>query len=149
MIGVFVQFNEASRQRNANPVGWVICENGCWEWVGAHAGTGYGYVRVNGAMRGAHRAVYERFRGPIPDGKELDHLCRNVDCVNPDHLEVVTGRENTMRSLSPSAANARKTTCSNGHAFTPENTRRWGGHRYCIACHRDIDHRRWLKRKHR
>jgi len=74
--------------------------------------------------------------GPIPDGKQLDHLCRNHACVNPSHLEVVSGRENVVRGIGPTAKNAKKTHCVNGHALTPENLYRHSpaGGRKCKAC---------------
>ncbi|WP_187280760.1 HNH endonuclease signature motif containing protein [Microbispora sp. CSR-4] len=72
----------------------------------------------------AHRAAYELYFGPIPDGLQLDHLCRVRHCVNPAHLEPVTGQENTLRSPYTMASKwASRTHCGNGHEFTPENTR--------------------------
>lgn len=71
----------------------------------------------------AHRFAWEAAHGPVPDGMELDHVCRNTLCVNPDHLRVVTHRENSVdHSLSPFAINAKKRRCKFGHPFTPENT---------------------------
>ena len=70
--------------------------NGCWLWTGALL-DGYGIVKVGGGVRRAHRVVFEFERGPIPDGLELDHLCRVRRCVNPDHLEPVTKAENIRR----------------------------------------------------
>lgn len=72
---------------------------GCWEWLASKNERGYGRVRdaERGEMK-AHRAVYELLMGDIPEGMELDHLCRNPSCVNPDHLEPVTHRENMVRS---------------------------------------------------
>lgn len=72
----------------------------CWEWIGKHI-RGYGQINVHEAGRAvrkiAARVSYETFIGPIPDGMELDHLCRNVSCIHPNHLEPVTGTENLAR----------------------------------------------------
>jgi len=59
----------------------------------------YTTVRIAGQRVYAHRAFYERYRGPIPDGLHLDHLCRNPPCVNPDHLEPVSNAENLRRGI--------------------------------------------------
>lgn len=68
--------------------------DGCWEWTGAKTRGGYGHLKVKGKNLRAHRVVYEWLVGPIPPGTELDHLCYNVGCVRPDHLQPVTHREN-------------------------------------------------------
>lgn len=138
MIGVFVQMNEDSPKAKSNPIGYVIQENGCWEWVGAHKQAGYGQW---GRTDCAHRVMYEKVRGPIPKWLHLDHLCRNKGCVNPDHLEAVTQRENTLRGESPAAQRARATHCKNGHPYDGTNTynrpdRPIGRGRYCRACRR-------------
>lgn len=73
-----------------------FAENGCWRWLGAHV-DGYGTIRHDHRNRVAHRVAYEALVGVIPDGLQLDHLCRTRDCVNPDHLEPVTASENTTR----------------------------------------------------
>lgn len=112
-------------------------DTGCWLWQGAAGPNGYGGVRVNGRQLSAHRRSYELLVGPIPDGLELDHLCRTRTCVNPDHLEPVTHQENVLRGDAPSAHNARKTHCKKGHAFDEANTRwRTGAKagRVCRAC---------------
>ena len=133
MMGVFVQVNVTSRQAKSNPIGYVIQENGCWEWVGYIDRHGYGVLD----QRRAHRVVYERAKGPIPEGLQTDHLCRNRKCVNPDHLELVTSRENTLRGNSFVARQARQTHCIRGHEFTMENTLRTScGKRQCRACSR-------------
>jgi len=72
--------------------------SGCWLWTGGIAWDGYGNFKVPGHQRQAHRIAYELWRGPIPDGLQLDHLCSVRSCVNPAHLEAVTGRTNVLRS---------------------------------------------------
>jgi hypothetical protein len=70
---------------------------GCILWTGHLNWNGYGRVTYKGRLAGAHRVAYEIFKGPIPDGLQLDHLCRVRNCVNPEHLEPVTPSENTLR----------------------------------------------------
>lgn len=70
----------------------------CWHWTGGLNNCGYGQVGFNGRTTPAHRAVYELLVGPIPKGLQLDHLCHVRICVNPDHLEPVTKRENMLRA---------------------------------------------------
>lgn len=75
-------------------------ETGCWNWTRTIGSNGYGQIGVGGARKKyAHVASYEELVGPIPDGLQLDHLCRNRRCINPAHLEPVTPRENTRRGL--------------------------------------------------
>ncbi len=104
----------------------------CWIWTGALSKNGYG----NYWNRGAHRVVYELLVGDIPKGMQLDHLCRNRDCVNPSHLEPVTAKENILRGLGLAAVNSRKVECKRGHLFDSENTYLWKGHRICRECNR-------------
>lgn len=113
--------------------------SGCWLWGGTYGYFGYGVFKYSGQKsRPAHRVVYEILRGEIQPGLHLDHLCRNHACVNPDHLEPVTSRVNTLRGVGPSAVNAKKTHCKNGHEFTPENTMfvDGGRARACRKCNR-------------
>jgi hypothetical protein len=98
-------------------------------------GNRYGRVRINGRRLQVHALIYEANREPFPAGLELDHLCRTPACVNPDHLEPVTHAENVRRGSGPTAVNAAKTHCKNGHELqgknlyvTPEGTRR------CYRC---------------
>lgn len=94
-----------------------IDSNGCWNWNRFVDHNGYGSFRIKGNTRTAHRVIWELLRGKVPEGLVLDHLCRNRKCVNPEHLEVVTQRENCMRGLIGG-----KTHCKNGHLFDEENT---------------------------
>lgn len=113
-------------------------DSGCWLWTGA-TGRGYGLFQLKGKLVIAHRFAYQRLRGAVPEELQLDHLCRNRACCNPDHLEPVTCRENLLRSpITQAGKNARKTHCDNGHEFTKENTYRWKGHRQCRECNRAI-----------
>lgn len=121
----------------------------CWDWLANTSTNGYGQFWCDGRLVAAHRWAYERFMGPVPDGLELDHLCRNPACVNPDHLEPVSHRENSLRGTNPTAQNARKTHCKRGHEFTPENTRVYiDAHsgreaRECRQCTRERKARRY------
>lgn len=87
----------------------------CWEWRGSVSSSGYGVIGSRSRRKYAHRLLWEAYRGPIPPGLELDHLCRNPLCVNPAHLEPVTHHENLLRGESPAAQNARKVFCNRGH----------------------------------
>lgn len=110
---------------------------GCWLWVGTLNQRGYARVgRGNQTRRGAYRLAYELFKGPIPNGAEIDHLCRVRCCVNPDHLEAVSHQVNSQRATN---AQALKQACLRGHLFNTENTyivvRKDGQRcRYCRAC---------------
>lgn len=117
----------------------------CWIWTAGKTVGGYGVFSFGKNKQDmAHRWSYKKFVGPIPDGLFIDHLCRNRACVRPSHLEPVTNRENILRGTGFSARHAAKTQCSNGHEFTPENTKimRRNGvfrRRICRICHR----KRW------
>lgn len=98
----------------------VIPETGCWELgLAVEATNGYSQLTIGNKIYKGHRVSYEAFVGPIPEGLELDHLCRNRACVNPEHLEPVTAKVNTNRSPF---CRARITHCPRGHEYSPENT---------------------------
>lgn len=129
----------------------VIHPAGCWWWTGAPDHLGYGRIGKGRRGRGmlpAHRAVYLLLVGPIPQGKELDHLCRNPPCCNPDHLQPVTRREHVHRSYSISAAHGKRDTCLKGH---PKDgwtlTKKSGWIRYCKACARAKSSARYHARR--
>jgi hypothetical protein len=109
----------------------VDVTDGCWNWTGGINLAGYGRFTPVGSMhKYAHRWLYETVVEPVPAGLQLDHLCFNRRCVNPDHLEPVTAQENMRRN-----AWTRRTSCVHGHEFTPENTYiRRSGSRQCRAC---------------
>lgn len=109
----------------------------CWLWTACLTQSGYGHAWVSGRIVYAHRVAYELVRGPIPSGMQLDHLCRNRACVNPDHLEPVTNHDNILRGFSPTAKKARQTHCIHGHPFTGDNLKiRSEGWRSCRTCMR-------------
>lgn len=127
---------------------WVKVDktSDCWVWTGAVNSRGYGSFGLQGSMRQAHRVAYELLVGPIPAGLVLDHLCRNRLCVRPEHLEVVTNRENVLRGVGACATNARKTRCVKGHPLVGENLSiEKGGGRRCVTCRREKA-RRWYNR---
>ncbi len=95
----------------------------CWVWRGAH--NRKGYAVYSGSL--AHRAAYRLANGDVPDGCEIDHLCRNRGCVNPGHLEAVTHRVNIDRAKRPG--------CRNGHVYEPDSYYvRPNGSKTCKAC---------------
>ncbi len=126
---------------------------GCWLWMAHCTDTGYGQFRRDSIkMVRAHRYAWELLVGPIAEGMVLDHLCRVKICVNPQHMEEVTERENILRGYGTPANNARKTHCNKGHAFDGPNTRFYtcnSGYqgRVCRACKRETNQKLRQRRK--
>src|SRR5690606_17884045 len=120
----------------------------CWLWTGGIQPAGYGTwprsaARRFGVSSLAHRALYQLTVGEIPDGLQLDHLCRVRRCVNPAHLEPVTNRENALRSpLTFTSQNIAKTHCAQGHPYDEANTYTRDGRRDCRTCNRAAQARR-------
>ena len=129
---------------------WIPEPNtGCWLWMKHLTPSGYGVFSVASSTNtGAHRAAWEFYRGPIPEGLVIDHICRVRSCVNPDHLRVVTRRINTLEnSLSITALFAKKTHCKNGHPlidghFSGGNHTGLRHLNQCKRCIRERDDRR-------
>lgn len=120
----------------------------CWLWTAATNGVGYGMCCLPLSKMLAHRRAYELCVGPIPEGLVLDHLCRNPGCVNPEHLQPVTQKENSLRGISPMAQNASKLYCRRGHKFSGSNLRidPKSGSRKCKAC--DAENARRYRKAH-
>ena len=126
----------------------MIPFSGCWIYMGALNQAGYGWIGAGSREVGvdrAHRVTYKHFKGKIPEGKEIDHLCRVRSCCNPEHLEAVTRQVNANRGecgKKTGEKNTAKTHCKHGHEFTTSNTytyksKKGSIHRHCITCMND------------
>lgn len=122
-------------------------DNECWEWQAAIDNTtGYGKALLSkNKVTTAHRISYAIYKGNIPKGLVVDHLCRNRKCVNPNHLEAVTHKVNTNRGISR-FINLNKTHCPQGHEYNDKNTyiekSPKGDRRHCRICNLFYTHRR-------
>lgn len=119
----------------------IVKTSTCWLWLAGTNGKGYGSFSVRGKKYSAHRWFYEFIKGPVNSNLDLDHLCRNRNCVNPNHLEPVTRQVNSIRGVGPALSAARqltKTHCPRGHEYNKENTyfRQNKPGRRCNICHR-------------
>jgi hypothetical protein len=112
--------------------------DGCWLWTAGRTRGGYPtFAPRHGESRLVHRLAYELLVGPIPEGLTLDHLCKRPLCVNPEHLEPVTQRENLMRSRQDTYVAHRNGTCTKGHPESELYRRKSNGQvAYCRACAR-------------
>ena len=133
---------------------YVDASGDCWEWTGtvtkgAGSTAGYGVIgrgaRGSGNMQ-AHCAVWSLLVGPIPDGMQYDHLCRNHGCVNPAHGEIVTAEENKRRGFSPAVLYSKRETCEFGHSLDGLTGGRGGREivRYCKTCARERANARYV-----
>lgn len=106
-------------------------DGGCWLWTRSKSPDGYGWASYRNRTHQAHRLVYTFVYGSVPDGMHLDHLCRVRHCVNPDHLEPVTPRENLLRG---DTATAWRKCQRCGSEYTQLKTQR-----RCIPCRNEYD----------
>ena len=93
----------------------------CWISDRVKQPNGYTKIGVGGSTLLTHRVAYEAFIGPIPDGLQIDHRCKQKACCNPDHLEPVTCRENLLRGDTLTAAQVAATHCKRGHPYDEAN----------------------------
>ena len=158
--------NKLKPIKNLSPVerfkSFIIKTGNCWEWTGTIQPNGYGQFTNNNKKIMAHRFAYELWVETIPEGLVIDHICKNHSCVNPDHLEAVTQKENCLRGDGGKHGNhikgknhpeSQKTHCPQGHEYTGNNLYiDPKGHRYCISCRKNHDKRRYKlegDRKHK
>ena len=124
---------------------WVEEDRGystpCWIWQGQKR-QGYAYRRKGSAAEGVHRAMFEERYGPVPSGMVVDHLCRQRECINVDHMEAVSIGENVLRGMHPKMVAYREGTCTKGHPRTPENSYvSAAGRQICRICRNEYKRR--------
>ena len=124
----------------------------CWVFLGCKDSSGYGNIGNNGKTISAHRASYELYRGQIPKDKQIDHICGNRLCINPQHLDLVTAKENVRRGRQKFTCvphpKPLRTHCMKGHPYSGANlfidTNK---QRRCMICKRAIDRKAQNKRR--
>ncbi len=126
-------------EKSISPKFLINGETGCWEWIGYIDRGGYARLNINYVSENAHRVLYTLIKGNIPSGLTIDHLCKIRHCINPEHLEPVTLRENIRRGTPH---NRIKTYCVHGHKFTFKNTytNKLTGKRTCRTCQREYQY---------
>lgn len=133
---MLLRMNEVQLRNFIDKIEVDILE-GCWDWTACKLDGSHGGFRLNGKIEYAHRVSYMYWKTTIPENMQIDHLCRNRSCVNPQHLETVAPKENILRGIGIAAINAKKTHCIHGHELIPKNTYiRKNGNRQCILCHK-------------
>lgn len=121
-------------------------QRGCWLWCGSTQPNGYGAFSYRGRKRLAHRVSYELHHGAIPDGHDVHHTCSTRRCVNPDHLQALTHRENLLTDDTLAARHAARTHCPHGHPYDDANTYTYRGQRQCKECRRRRNRERSARR---
>lgn len=127
----------------------IDAETGCWEWVGSLNDDGYAQFALSHTFtKRVARFLYEEEYGPLDPSIHLDHLCRNRPCVNPAHLDPVTPRVNILRGVGPTAINARREYCTNGHDLSDPDVLyvRPNGWRQCRVC-QSANARRYVEKQ--
>ena len=112
-------------------------EDGCIVFDGPKSGGGYGYAAINGKVVRVHRALWEEVNGNIPEGMTVDHMCYQKDCINIEHLRLLSHSDNTKMSRA-NIERKSKTHCRKGHPYSGKNLyidKR--GSRHCTACTRE------------
>ena len=124
---------------------FLVTKSDCHEWNGHVTKNGYGLTYCNKKTCYVHRLVYEYYFGSIPTGFQIDHLCKNRKCMNPNHLEAVTQKENILRSDGITAIQSRQTHCVHGHPLSGDNLYvSPKKHRSCKTCRRNHRHNYWM-----
>lgn len=113
---------------------YIVAPNGCWVWQRARHCNGYGSIGYQGKTHLVHRLMYQLRVGPVAPEIDVHHKCSNKLCINPAHLELQPHALHPLLAATPFTANATKTHCLQGHAFTLENTITIRGRRQCRTC---------------
>jgi len=129
----------------------VLFTTDCWKWLASKTKTGYGRFRSGKECIPSHRFSFELYKGKVPEGLEINHICNNTSCVNPSHLEAITHQENCLKGdVGNNNQNSRKTHCQKGHPITGDNLYMLpDGRRQCVICKREWRRIQYQKDKKR